>query len=99
MLSEELSLMLKTHFLKMATNLNCPENYREDGFLTIGMSGDQPSLGEGYITTASLYLASLIFLPLGIGESDEYWQRAGRAGTYERIWRNREDVPCDHKIM
>ncbi len=99
MLPEELSGRWKTHLLQMAGQLDFDGNYREDGFLTIGLHGRQPSIGEGYITTASLYLASLMFLPLGISGEDEYWQRPGLPGTYERVWRRGEDVPCDHKMI
>src|SRR6266705_251342 len=34
------------------------------GFLTIGLSGHQPGIGEPYVSTGSLYLCTTAFLPL-----------------------------------
>ena len=38
--------------------------FTEDGWLRIGVAGEQPMLGESYINTGSLYLCSSFFLPL-----------------------------------
>ena len=38
--------------------------FDEKGFLRTGVSGSQPSLGEGYICTGSLYLCQTVFLYL-----------------------------------
>lgn len=48
-------------------------SYRADGFLNIGICRSQPEIGEGYISTGSLYLASAAFLPLGLAEGDAFW--------------------------
>ena len=43
------------------------------GWLTIGLSGHQPGVGETYISTGSLYLCTTAFLPLGLAPADEFW--------------------------
>ena len=71
-------------------------SFREDGFLTIGVCGDQPSIGEDYISTGSLYLCSAGFLPLGLAPSDPFWSDPDAPWTQKRIWAG-EDIPADHK--
>ena len=63
-----------------------PGNYDENGWLQIGLNGHQPSLGETYISTGSLYLTSVIFLPLGLPESDEFWSAPDEPWTQRKIW-------------
>ncbi len=45
--------------------LGAPGTFDADGWLRIGLAGHQPDIGERYISTGSLYLASLVLLPLG----------------------------------
>ena len=49
------------------------QSYRDDGFLEIGVVGEQPALSEEYITTGSSYMAATIFLPLALPASDPFW--------------------------
>jgi len=42
-----------------------PETFDAKGWLTIGLHGHQPSLGEGYISTGSLHLCATVLLSLG----------------------------------
>ena len=53
--------------------LEVPGTFDENGWLTIGLSGHQPGIGEHYISTGSLYLCSVAFLPLGLPAEDEFW--------------------------
>ena len=73
-------------------------SWRDDGFLWIGLSGRQPSLGEAYITTGSLYLAACAFLPLGLAPEDGFWTDAERPWTSVRLWSLGEDLPADHAL-
>lgn len=50
-----------------------PANYSPDGWLLLGLNGHQPELAENYISTGSLYLASLAFLPLGLEPGHLFW--------------------------
>jgi hypothetical protein len=48
-------------------------NTFDKGWLTIGLCGHQPGVGESYISTGSLYLCTTAFLPLGLPATDEFW--------------------------
>jgi hypothetical protein len=77
--------------------LEAPATFDADGWLTVGFSGHQPSLGETYISTGSLYLCAAIFLPLGLGPSHPFWSGPASDWTSRRIYRG-EDAPADHAI-
>lgn len=77
--------------------MSYPDVFDGDGWLNIGVCGEQPSLGEYYISTGSLYLCCAVFLPLGLPRSDEFWSGGDRPWTARRIW-DGEDVPQDHSI-
>ncbi|MFP4377002.1 MAG: DUF2264 domain-containing protein [Spirochaetales bacterium] len=72
--------------------------FRADGFLRIGLSGHQPSLGEPYITTGSLYLASLVLLPLGLASDHAFWRDPESPWTSVRAFHLSQDLPADHAI-
>jgi hypothetical protein len=55
------------------------------GWLRIGLCGHQPAIDETYVSTGSLYLCTNAFLPLGLAESDEFWN--GAAQMWRRITR------------
>jgi hypothetical protein len=55
------------------TTMDAPDTFNKNGWLTIGLSGHQPDIGEQYISTGSLYLCSVAFLPLGLPTNDEFW--------------------------
>ncbi|MCL2195856.1 MAG: DUF2264 domain-containing protein [Oscillospiraceae bacterium] len=65
-----------------------------EGWLKLGMLGDQPGLGESYITTGSLYLCTAVFLPLALPETHCFWAGAPQAWTAKKIWAG-EDLPAD----
>ncbi len=75
--------------------LGVPGTYGEAGFLQIGLSGHQPSIGECYISTGSLYLASAAFLPLGLPPEDAFWTAPELPWTNRKVWEG-VDVPTDH---
>lgn len=43
-------------------SMQAPGTFDADGWLSIGFCGHQPGIGEGYISTGSLYLCTLAFL-------------------------------------
>lgn len=49
-------------------------NFNEKGFLVLGFNGYQPEIADYYTNTGSLYIASLVFLPLGLPASHPFWQ-------------------------
>ncbi len=62
------------------------DNFDENGFLRIGVCGSQPEMGEGYISTGSLYLCMAVFLPLGLPEGDPFWAAADEPWTQKKMW-------------
>lgn len=74
-----------------------PSTFNTEGWLTIGLYGQQPALSDFYITTGSLYLCSTILLPLGLPETDSFWQGDSKPWTAVKVW-NGEDVNADHAL-
>jgi len=74
-----------------------PGTFTPEGFLTIGLCGHQPGLGETYISTASLYLCTKVFLPLGLPAADPFWTDADCPYSTQKIWGG-ENLPHDHAL-
>lgn len=70
-------------------------NYDEQGWLRIGLNGNQPKLGEDYISTGSLYLTSVVFLPLGLSDRSEFWSSQSRPWTQRKLWWFGDDIGLD----
>ncbi len=47
--------------------------FDSDGWLRSGVYGEQPAVGETYITIGSLYLANFVFVALGLPTDDPFW--------------------------
>jgi hypothetical protein len=77
--------------------LEAPNTFDKEGWLTIGLVGHQPGVGEPYISTGSLYLCSQVFLVLGLPATDAFWQNADADWTAKKAWQG-EPVPIDHAI-
>jgi hypothetical protein len=77
--------------------LGAPGTFDADGWLRIGLSGHQPSLAEVYISTGSLYLCTLAFLPLGLPQTDEFWTAPAIDWTSRKLWSG-IDLSPDHAI-
>ena len=60
--------------------------FSSDGWLQIGVAGHQPTLAETYISTGSLYLCSVVWLPLGLPPAHAFWSSAAEPWTQKRIW-------------
>lgn len=74
--------------------LNRDRTFDEDGWLTIGLAGYQPSLAESYISRGSVYLCTTAFLPLGLNSVDPFWTTAPEPWTGRLAWLG-SDVPAD----
>ncbi len=74
--------------------LESPTTYK-NGWLTIGLYGDQPDLADSYNNQGSPYLCTAIFLPLGLPETDPFWSNPAAKWSAQRIWSG-EDFPNDH---
>lgn len=71
--------------------------FDKNGWLQIGFYGHQPNIAEGYISTGSLYLCSVGFLPLGLPSTDEFWSAPKTEWTSVKIWSGK-NVKADHAI-
>lgn len=75
--------------------IEAPQTFTDSGWLTIGFCGHQPGIGEFYISTGSLYLCSVVFLPLGLPESDPFWSDPEVEWTSKKAWSGKE-FTIDH---
>jgi hypothetical protein len=82
----------------MKRTMEAPGTFDENGWLTIGLAGRQPVLGESYITNASVYLCSTALLPLGLPSSHPFWLAPPAPYTSLRIWSGEKDVLPDQAL-
>lgn len=50
-----------------------PGTFDANGWLTIGVCGEQPELGDSYLSTPCVYLCSVAFVPLGLPADHRFW--------------------------
>lgn len=72
-------------------------NFNSKGFLQLGFVGQQPALADVYTNNGSLYLTSLVFLPLGLPAEHSFWTVPDEAWTQKKAW-NSQNFPKDHAI-
>lgn len=77
--------------------MNAPGTFDDRGWLRIGFCGAQPSAGEGYISTGSLYLCSVALLPLGLPADAPFWRDPPERWTSAKAYAG-EAFPIDHAI-
>jgi hypothetical protein len=75
--------------------MEAPGTFDEHGWLRVGFCGHQPSIGERYISTGSLYLCSAALLPLGLPAADAFWSSPAEPWTSQKIWSG-QNVAIDH---
>ena len=75
--------------------IEAPGTFDANGWLQVGLVGHQNNIGEGYISTGSLYLCSEAFLVLGLAPEDIFWTAPAESWTQKKIW-NGENIPIDH---
>lgn len=66
--------------------LDAPETFSEAGWLKPGVCGCQPNMVSHYVTTASLYMATLAFVPLGLPAEDPFWSAPEEKSTWEKCF-------------
>jgi hypothetical protein len=74
--------------------LESPSTY-VNGWLSIGLYGAQPNIGDFYNNQGSPYLATAIFLPLGLSDKDPFWADPPEKWSAQKIWGGM-DFPNDH---
>jgi hypothetical protein len=81
----------------MRRTLTVAGTFDGKGWLRIGLAGHQPSLGETYISTGSLYLCTAAFLPLGLAAEDRFWSGAKAGWSSVKVWGG-ADFKADHAL-
>jgi hypothetical protein len=81
----------------MRRTLTPAGTFDEKGWLRIGLAGHQPSLGEPYISTGSLYLCTAAFLPLGLDANDRFWSGSSLPWSSAKLWQGM-DMRTDHAM-
>lgn len=77
--------------------ISAPGTFDGNGWLTVGFCGHQPSIGERYISTGSLYLCSAAFIALGLDAGDAFWADPAQDWTQKKVW-NGTDIRCDKAL-
>jgi hypothetical protein len=68
-------------------NMFMPSTFTEGDWLTLGLVGDkQKDLADYYSNTGSMYITSLVFLPLGLPASHEFWSAPFTDWTQRKAW-------------
>ena len=70
-------------------------NFNSKGFLTLGFCGSQPGISDSYTNNGSLYMTSLIFLPLGLPADHPFWTSEAEPWTQCKAWGG-QPFPKDH---
>lgn len=61
-------------------------NFSEDGYLQLGFAGHQPDLSNYYTNNGSLYMTSLVFMPLGLSHDAPFWTDPAQPWTSQKAW-------------
>jgi hypothetical protein len=77
--------------------LESPSTFNKEGWLNIGLYGNQPDLADVYITTGSLYICMDAFVALGLAPTDEFWTAPPEPWTSLKVWKG-EDAHLDHAL-
>ena len=73
-------------------------NFNDSGFLTLGFCGHQPDLADYYTNNGSVYMTSLVFLPLGLPANHAFWTDPAQDWTSKRAWSGQpfpKDLPME----
>lgn len=81
----------------IARQISAPGTFDGDGWLTVGFCGHQLHIGEGYISTGSVYLCTEGLVALGLPESDPFWSDPAADWTCKRAWSG-IDLGTDHAL-
>lgn len=82
----------------ISRTLGAPNTFDDQGWLTIGLAGHQPGIGEAYISTGSLYLCSTALLPLGLDAKNAFWSEPDMPFTAQQIWAGNDVNGPDHAL-
>lgn len=61
-------------------------NFDDKGFLQLGFAGHQPELANYYTNNGSLYMTSLVFMPLALPANHPFWSDPSADWTSRKAW-------------
>lgn len=97
-LPEKLSpAQVRSALTAMLVKTLSPASTYQDGWMTLGLYGSQPHIADSYNNQGSPYLATAVFLPLGLPETDAFWSDPAEKWTQLKVWSG-EDVGNDYKV-
>jgi hypothetical protein len=68
-------------------NMFIPSTFTKQGWLTLGLVGDkQKDIADYYSNTGSMYITSLVFPPLGLPATHEFWSAPFTEWTQHKAW-------------
>ena len=79
----------------LANMFSDDRNFNTKGFLNIGFNGHQPDMADYYTNNGSCYIASSVFLPMGLPADHPFWTDADEDWTTKKAW-NGMIIPRDH---
>lgn len=65
-------------------------NFDDKGYLRLGFVGHQPNLANYYSDNGSLYMTSLVFMPLGLPADHPFWTAPAEPWTSQKAWSGQE---------
>lgn len=72
-------------------------NFNEKGYLALGFAGHQPNLANYYTNNGSLYMTSLVYLPLGLPADHPFWTDPAQPWTSQKAWSGKQ-FPIDGHV-
>ena len=74
-------------------------NFGKEGFLQLGFVGHQPNLADYYTNNGSMYLTSLVFLPLGLPADHAFWTSPAEEWTSQKAWGGKQFLKDYHESI
>lgn len=74
-------------------------NFNKEGYLQLGFTGHQPDLADYYTNTGSLYITSLVFLPLGLPAGHPFWTSPAEEWTSQKAWSGKPFLKDYHESI
>lgn len=89
---------VRSALTKVMDNMfSVPGNFNDEGYLALGYAGHQPNLANSYTNNGSLYITSLVFLPLGLPADHPFWTDAAEPWTQQKAWSGQK-FPIDGHV-
>lgn len=74
-------------------------NFNKEGYLQLGFVGHQPNLADYYTNAGSLYITSLVFLPLGLPADHAFWTSPAEEWTSQKAWSGKPFLKDYHESI